>query len=169
MRVVMAAWARGLLPIKAQLLPHLNGAQRPSGLLGAVNPHSNPYNYTCKSFKGSRKGAKARDRALITAQSDHSSGRDAEKSAIHADLGTPSQGENGAEVPLQQQHSPGLAEGTPATPPQGKVTARSLLTLATTKVLTNLWPLLLVHFTCDVFVFLLHRLSHRVTNERECP
>ena len=40
-----------------------------------------------------------------------------------------------------------------------------LIRVALRKVQKNLWPLLLVHFTCDTLVYLLHRISHRLTNE----
>ena len=33
------------------------------------------------------------------------------------------------------------------------------------KVFNNIWPLLLVHLVCDAFIFSLHRISHRITNE----
>lgn len=46
-----------------------------------------------------------------------------------------------------------------------QVTWRSLLLGAVGKLGTNLWPLLLVHLVCDVLVWVLHRLSHRLTNE----
>jgi len=57
---------------------------------------------------------------------------------------------------------------TPDDGPAAPVTWRCLFIVAVNKVRTNLWPLLLVHFCCDILVFGLHRASHRVTNEREC-
>lgn len=46
-----------------------------------------------------------------------------------------------------------------------KVTWQSVMLITTKHVSRNLWSLILVHLLCDAAVFLLHRLSHRLTNE----
>ena len=45
---------------------------------------------------------------------------------------------------------------------------RRLLERCWTLLQCNLWPLLIAHAATDALVFLLHRLSHRATNEGEC-
>lgn len=40
-----------------------------------------------------------------------------------------------------------------------------MLAQSVTSLRRNLWPLLLAHLLCDTLVFILHRLSHRLTNE----
>jgi hypothetical protein len=49
--------------------------------------------------------------------------------------------------------------------PENPVSWRGLLALTAAQVKQNIWPLLLVHCICDVLIFLLHRCSHRLTNE----
>lgn len=44
---------------------------------------------------------------------------------------------------------------------------RQILEEAARLVRKNVWVLLMIHFTCDALVFVLHRLSHRLTNERK--
>lgn len=59
--------------------------------------------------------------------------------------------------------------GAPSPPKVGfgPVRWHRLLRLSHKKVLVNVWPLLVVHLLCDTLVFMLHRTSHRVTNERK--
>lgn len=82
--------------------------------------------------------------------------------------------------PPQAAEAPGAApadrsssNGGGATPAPGqlaaaqpaKLTWQRLLSRTAAVLFANLWPLLLVHLVCDVLVFGLHRLSHRLTNE----
>ncbi len=66
-----------------------------------------------------------------------------------------------AAAPEQQQPALGAASSSVGT----KLTWRRLLMRTVRTLGANLWPLLLVHLACDVLVFGLHRLSHRLTNE----
>lgn len=64
----------------------------------------------------------------------------------------------------------GVSSSSEGSDDQGKiqsVTWRQFLEEAARLVRTNIWVLLLIHFTCDSLVFVLHRLSHRLTNERK--
>ncbi|GAB4813848.1 hypothetical protein N2152v2_000894 [Parachlorella kessleri] len=65
----------------------------------------------------------------------------------------------------QQQQQPPSITKQPASAAAAGVTWRSLLASAVGKLLTNLWPLLLVHLVSDGLTFGLHRVSHRLTNE----
>jgi hypothetical protein len=51
--------------------------------------------------------------------------------------------------------------------PVRSVNWRQFLEEAARLVRKNVWVLLMIHFTCDALVFVLHRLSHRLTNERK--
>lgn len=68
----------------------------------------------------------------------------------------------------------GAAEPAEASPPAPAAEGRSaaawlsLLRGCMRLVQANLWPLVLVHCLADAVVFLLHRASHRLTNQGEC-
>ena len=73
------------------------------------------------------------------------------------------------EAPAAAPPGPTEAAPAPTEAAAGAPPARWRLLLAATwrKVLANAWPLVLLHLVCDGAVLLLHRLSHRLTNEGE--
>lgn len=64
----------------------------------------------------------------------------------------------------QQQQQPAAAEA-PAAAAGAGLTWRRLVSRTVGTLSTNLWPILLIYLVCDSLVFLLHRASHRLTNE----
>lgn len=66
-------------------------------------------------------------------------------------------------VPAQEQ--PVTPTPLPAQPQRAPQLWRTMLQTCVSLVHRNLWPLLTAHAIADAAVFLLHRISHRATNE----
>ena len=84
-----------------------------------------------------------------------------------AGAGAPGPADDGtADAVLQQEGQQKPA--APATAAPQQQLWRVLLPRCWALVRRNLWPLLVAHAFTDAIVFLLHRLSHRATNEGGC-